>query len=453
MQNGSDGEPVVTHGNTFTSKILFRDVIRFLSVFAFENNSLPLCISIENHCNSKQQLIMQNYITEYFGYQLYVPLEADLKVKRFTSLAMLQNKLILQTRGDNDFDRSDSQQENSREELDLSGQAEPGTPTKTFERSESVELSKSELTPTRAPKSPLSVKPEEKVMLNPHFQSILSLVTVSNLDPHDNPFVIYSISEARFDREAKNGSSETLHLYSDDHFIRVYPKMTRISSSNFDPTQYWDYGAQMCAMNFQTPDRGMRLNQALFLANRGLGYVLKPYASPESLSGKNNGSLIRFTFLGLQEWTSVCGHSFYLKLEVFGAKADQRRNKVRYIDPSKMKAQPVPSGIHHVSKTTPHTYEQSHNLSASSTEKQTITVERETQVEFLLARPKSAFLEITVYKKSMLSSHPVGLGVIPISLLKSGLLPIQLYDKQRHRMPHAAVLAKLEIVTASSHSS
>lgn len=452
MQNGSDGEPVVTHGNTFTSKILFRDVIRFLSVFAFENNPLPLCISIENHCNSKQQLMMQNYITEYFGYQLYVPLEADLKAKKFTSLAMLHNKLILQTRGDNEFDRSDSQQDNSREDLDGSGQSEGGTPTKTFERSESIELSKSELTPTRVSKSPISVKSEEKVMLNPHFQSVLSLVTVSHLDPSDNPFVIYSISEARFDREAKNGASDTLHLYSDDHFIRVYPKMTRISSSNFDPTQYWDYGAQMCAMNFQTPDRGMRLNQALFLANQGLGYVLKPYASPESLSGKMTGSLIRFTFLGLQEWNSVCGHSFYIKLEIFGAKADQKRNKVRYLDPSKMKGQSLPSGVHHVSKTTPHTYEQSHNSSVSSKEKQMITVERETQVEFLLSRPKSALLEITVYKKSMLSSHAVGHGVLPICLLKSGLLPIQLYDKQRRRMPHAAVLAKLEIVTGSSRS-
>lgn len=33
---GSDGEPVVYHGHTLTSKILFRDVIESIRDFAFE---------------------------------------------------------------------------------------------------------------------------------------------------------------------------------------------------------------------------------------------------------------------------------------------------------------------------------------------------------------------------------------------------------------------------------
>lgn len=34
--DGSNGEPVVYHGHTFTSKILFKDVISTVAKYAFE---------------------------------------------------------------------------------------------------------------------------------------------------------------------------------------------------------------------------------------------------------------------------------------------------------------------------------------------------------------------------------------------------------------------------------
>ncbi|KFM82000.1 1-phosphatidylinositol-4,5-bisphosphate phosphodiesterase delta-3-A, partial [Stegodyphus mimosarum] len=38
----------------------------------------------------------------------------------------------------------------------------------------------------------------------------------------------------------------------------------------------WNCGVQMCALNYQTPDRAMQLNQARFLQNGRCGYVLRP---------------------------------------------------------------------------------------------------------------------------------------------------------------------------------
>lgn len=41
---GSDGEPVVYHGHTLTSKILFRDVIESIRDYAFKVSQVPAAL-------------------------------------------------------------------------------------------------------------------------------------------------------------------------------------------------------------------------------------------------------------------------------------------------------------------------------------------------------------------------------------------------------------------------
>lgn len=57
---------------------------------------------------------------------------------------------------------------------------------------------------------------------------------------------------------------------------RVYPKGQRLDSSNFSPVPFWNVGSQMIALNYQTPDKSMQLNQAKFRDNGGCGFLLKP---------------------------------------------------------------------------------------------------------------------------------------------------------------------------------
>ncbi|CAL1293033.1 unnamed protein product, partial [Larinioides sclopetarius] len=64
--------------------------------------------------------------------------------------------------------------------------------------------------------------------------------------------------------------------YHRTQFSRVYPKGSRIDSSNYDPLKIWNVGVQMVALNYQTADRAMQLNHARFLQNGKCGYVLKP---------------------------------------------------------------------------------------------------------------------------------------------------------------------------------
>ncbi|CAD5118884.1 DgyrCDS7560 [Dimorphilus gyrociliatus] len=57
---------------------------------------------------------------------------------------------------------------------------------------------------------------------------------------------------------------------------RIYPKGGRVDSSNYMPQIFWNAGCQMVALNFQTPDLAMQLNQGKFEYNGNCGFLLKP---------------------------------------------------------------------------------------------------------------------------------------------------------------------------------
>lgn len=64
--------------------------------------------------------------------------------------------------------------------------------------------------------------------------------------------------------------------YNTNNLLRVYPSGKRFDSSNFDPLIYWASGVQMVALNYQTDDVYLAVNQALFELNGLCGFVLKP---------------------------------------------------------------------------------------------------------------------------------------------------------------------------------
>ncbi|XP_023329052.1 1-phosphatidylinositol 4,5-bisphosphate phosphodiesterase zeta-1 [Eurytemora carolleeae] len=64
--------------------------------------------------------------------------------------------------------------------------------------------------------------------------------------------------------------------YNKRNLSRIYPRGTRLLSSNLDPILPWVSGCQMVALNFQQADTYNLYNRAMFQQNGGCGYVLKP---------------------------------------------------------------------------------------------------------------------------------------------------------------------------------
>ncbi|CAM9184038.1 unnamed protein product [Lampetra fluviatilis] len=85
-----------------------------------------------------------------------------------------------------------------------------------------------------------------------------------------------SLPETKAEKYCRRGAARPLVEHNRRQLSRVYPKGQRIDSSNYDPLPLWACGTQMVALNYQTPDKPMQLNQALFTLNGASGYVLQP---------------------------------------------------------------------------------------------------------------------------------------------------------------------------------
>lgn len=85
-----------------------------------------------------------------------------------------------------------------------------------------------------------------------------------------------SFPETKADKYFIQQNPEICHKYHQNQMSRVYPKGQRLDSSNFNPVPFWNVGSQMIALNYQTPDKAMQINQSKFRDNGACGYILKP---------------------------------------------------------------------------------------------------------------------------------------------------------------------------------
>ena len=66
--DGDDGQPIIYHGHTLTTKIALSDVLKdAIKRYAFVATSFPLILSIENHLGLEQQRIMVQLFKEILG--------------------------------------------------------------------------------------------------------------------------------------------------------------------------------------------------------------------------------------------------------------------------------------------------------------------------------------------------------------------------------------------------
>ncbi|XP_026718528.1 1-phosphatidylinositol 4,5-bisphosphate phosphodiesterase eta-2 isoform X7 [Athene cunicularia] len=121
--DGPDGEPIVHHGYTLTSKILFKDVIETINKYAFIKNEYPVILSIENHCSVIQQKKMAQYLTEILGDKLDLSSVHSDDSTTLPSPASLKGKILVKGKKlpaniSDDAEEGEVSDEDSADEID-----------------------------------------------------------------------------------------------------------------------------------------------------------------------------------------------------------------------------------------------------------------------------------------------------------------------------------------------
>lgn len=245
--DGRDGQPIVKHGYSLTTSISFRSVIETINNYAFFASDLPLWLSLEVHCNPAQRDIMARTMLEIFRSRLVVE-PVDTSSEELPSPNQLRGKILLKVKVARDPEPL--QEPLAPEYLNLDG------PREDIENDDHQYL------------------PGDLLQSLGVYGASRRLPKDADFDTHRN--FIYSVSERNFKKHTKDNCS--LELAGTQHLVRVYPGPNRVDSSNFDPLQCWRHGVQMVALNCQTDDFYMSLNQAMFHGSSG--YVLK--VSPQT---------------------------------------------------------------------------------------------------------------------------------------------------------------------------
>ncbi|RXM29436.1 1-phosphatidylinositol 4,5-bisphosphate phosphodiesterase eta-1 [Acipenser ruthenus] len=309
--DGPDGEPVVHHGYTLTSKISFKDVIETINKYAFVKNEFPVILSIENHCSILQQKKIAQYLKEIFGEKLDLGGVLTRDSKQLPSPISLKGKILIKGKrlplylaaGAEEGDVSD---DDSADEIEddfklkhssNSNIKEGGKKSQSrsfisnFSKHKKNRKSRSKSQSTEGDEEgqhdtsgkdrgllPRSGRRRKTIKLSRELSELVVFTnSVASQDVLEEGSAgnVLSFSETRA-HQLVNQKPEQFILFNQKQLSRIYPSAYRVDSSNFNPQAYWNIGCQLVALNYQTEGRMMQLNRAKFLVNGSTGYVLKP---------------------------------------------------------------------------------------------------------------------------------------------------------------------------------
>ncbi|XP_043783613.1 1-phosphatidylinositol 4,5-bisphosphate phosphodiesterase beta-3 isoform X2 [Cervus elaphus] len=329
-------EPFITHGFTMTTEVPLRDVLEAIAETAFKTSPYPVILSFENHVDSaKQQAKMAEYCRSIFGDALLIdpldkyPLAPGVPLP---SPEDLMGRILVKNKKrhrlgsgvpDSSVRKRPLEQSNSALS-ESSATTEPSSPQLGSPSSDScpglsngeeVGLEKPSLEPRKSlgeeglQRGPDALGPayredeeedeEEEEQTDPKkpttdegtaSSEVNATEEMSTLVNYIEPVKFKSFEAARKRNKCFEMSSfvETKAMeqltkspmefveYNKQQLSRIYPKGTRVDSSNYMPQLFWNVGCQLVALNFQTLDVPMQLNAGVFEYNGRSGYLLKP---------------------------------------------------------------------------------------------------------------------------------------------------------------------------------
>ncbi|CAM1332324.1 Uncharacterised protein g10843 [Pycnogonum litorale] len=261
-----NGEPVVYHGNTLTSRIPFKDVVSAVNEYAFSVSQYPVIIHLETHCSVTIQTKIVQLLKNILGSKLYVPPRRDKSVSVCNEMSpkKLTGKILIKGKTSTYDDIHDKKNND-------------GFVTDEDEDNDDAYTCKS-----------LHKECAKQYRLCKELSDVTCITrgTFVDLKSHkckDCLYESFSIQESIAARISHVFPEEFVN-HNKSFLTRVYPNSNRIDSSNFNPQNFWNCGCQMVAMNFQTPGPTMDLHHGKFKQNGLCGYVLKPCVMRDQIS-------------------------------------------------------------------------------------------------------------------------------------------------------------------------
>ncbi|XP_055264049.1 1-phosphatidylinositol 4,5-bisphosphate phosphodiesterase delta-3 isoform X2 [Moschus berezovskii] len=252
---GPGGEPVIYHGHTLTSKILFRDVIQAVREHAFTVSPYPVILSLENHCGLEQQAAMARHLHTILGDMLVTqtldsqnPEELP-SPERLKGRVLVKGKKLPAARSENGQILSEQEEEDEEEDEE------------------------EEVGAIEQRRRAKQISPELSALAVYCCATRLRTLRPAPVPPQ--PCQVSSLSERKA-RKLIREAGNSFVRHNARHLTRVYPLGLRMNSANYSPQEMWNSGCQLVALNFQTPGYEMDLNAGRFLVNGQCGYVLKP---------------------------------------------------------------------------------------------------------------------------------------------------------------------------------
>jgi phosphatidylinositol phospholipase C delta len=383
--------PVVWHGHTMTTKIYFVDIIKTIKVFLnFHPDTFPIVLSFENHCSIPYQEVMAEQLIRILGDLLYVPTEASL-YGRLPSPAQLRGLVVIKGRRPigTEADAYDTDDDSDGED----------GPTVT---SSMGDLTRDGLAQEAVKKH--GIAPQLARLTLFHGTKQKNWGQSVRMPTHH----MHSVSENKVRSLCRHKASHHWIVFNQSHMSRTYPGGSRVDSSNYNPLLAWSTGCQMVALNFQTEDAFLRLNDGRFRENGSCGYVLKPSSLMMKDDFSHTSDSVR---LSIRVLSASClpkpkgqraGDCIdpYVKVSIFDVKNEEKETITSY--PTSV----VPSNGF-------------------------FPIWGQEKFAFVVENWAVAVLQVTVYDKA--KDDFIGSSSIPISCLRRGIRSVKLYDATNTR--------------------
>jgi len=424
----------VLHGRTLTTPVELLKCLKCIKEHAFTASKYPVVITLEDHLTPDLQAKVAHMVTQTFEDILFTPGPESLK--EFPSPESLKGRIIISTKPPKEYleTKEVKEKENDAQKGKVSGDEAAWGKEVTHQESMSVSDDKHDLDEEDHneeedldygdAKSQQHEAPEYKRLITIHAGKPKGgLQECFKVDP--DKVRRLSLSEQQLEKAVATYGKEIVR-FTQRNILRVYPKGTRIDSSNYNPLIGWTHGAQMVAFNMQGHGRSLWLMQGMFRANGGCGYVKKPdFLLKTDPPNEVFDPKVKLSVKKTLKVTVYMGEGWYY---------DFRHTHFDAYSPPDFYARVGIAGV-----------------PADTVMKKTKTLEDNwvptwnEEFEFPLTVPELALLRIEVHEYDMSEKDDFGgQTCIPVSELRSGIRAVPLHNEKGEKYPSVKLLMRFE---------